>query len=149
MKIYKYILIVSGVVVLALVVWAIIAWRNNPESIPAPSGTATVESQANTNSAENAENLEFIKSALKDKSIVPDWISSNCVYAYTSTEEDSQTVDIRERHTGEGCEVGDPNVSPRIDSFRLKDGAVEWFDSLFGDYKSLDAYRAYLNSLPG
>ena len=57
MKIYKYILIVSGVVVLALVVWAIIAWRNNPESIPAPSGTATVESQANTNSAENAENL--------------------------------------------------------------------------------------------
>lgn len=149
MKTYKYILIVLGVVVVALVIWAIIFWRNKPESALAPAVSATAGSQANTGSAENAENLEFIKTALKDKGIAPDWTTSNCVYAYTSTKEDSQTVDIRERHTGVGCEVGDPNTSPRVESFKLRDGVVEWFDSLSGDYKSLDAYSTYLNSLPG
>lgn len=150
MKILKYIVVALGIVMLALAVYLIFYYFNKSKALPinnniSPTGQIA---EPSIDSAENAENLEFIKNALKEEGIGPSWISSNCIYAVTTTKEDFQSIDIREDHTSEGCRIGDPNVSPRIESFRLKDGVVEWFDSLPGNYAPLDAYRQYLNSLP-
>ena len=101
-----------------------------------------------TNSAENAENFEIIKNAIEKEGAKPDWLNSNCVFAYTNTETDYQLVSIRENHSVEGCQNGDPNISPTVDNFKLKDGIVEWLDPVSGQYVSLSVYHRYLDSLP-
>lgn len=148
MRALRYALIVFAVVVLASLAYLIYSRINKSKTQTAIENSPTPVNNLGANSAENAENLAFIKSALVRENINPSWINSNCVYAVTSTEEDFQTVEIRERHTGEGCEVGDPSVSPRIDGFKLKDSIIEWFEFVSGDYVSLDDYRQCLNSLP-
>jgi len=95
------------------------------------------------NSVENIENFEFIKSALYREAIIPSWTSSGCAYAVTTSATDHQLVEIRETHNA-SC-GGDPNTSPRIETFRLTDGKVEWLDTRDGGFYSLTDYRHYLS----
>lgn len=158
-KNWKVFLIVFIVVAVIIIMCILSAWLlikqlskspNTAENnIPASSTASSQTADAPPGkSAENIENLALIIDILKKENITPSWIDSQCIFAYTSSEADYQAVEIREDHQSESCQAGDPNVSPRVDSFKLKDGALEWLDSLSGQYVSLDEYRKYLDSLP-
>lgn len=155
-KVFLVVFIVVAVIIIMCILsaWLLIKQLSkspNQAENNLPAGSTT-SSQATVvppgNSAENIENLAIIIDILKKENLSPSWIDSQCIFAYTSSETAYQAVEIREDHQSESCQAGDPNVSPRVDSFKLKDGALEWLDSLSGQYVSLNEYRKYLDSLP-
>jgi len=139
----KYVMVGVTIAIVIIAVAVIIIFIYKPEKANGPSTTPTAVTQQVTNSAENAENFELIKSGLEKEAITPDWTTSGCAYAVTATETDYQTVEIRELHD-DVC-GGDPNTSPKIETFRLTDGNVEWYDIRYDKFVPFGDYRHYLS----